>query len=276
MSALRLPTDHRNSVLAWRVEYDDQGRVSAKFDPAGQRTSFEYREEDGLVRHLAKTPPEGSGTRWDFDASGRSVQMTDRWGATSYTYDSKGRLRSVQRADCPAIVYDDDPANARTTISVGNHYRLELDYDFLGRLVKRTLQVLDPTTGRASTFPIRYEYRSSDGMVVRTLPNGIRTRWTYDPGGRLREILHIDAASLVLAEFTFDFGPKGRITSIHERSQRGKLLERFAYDHAGRLTQAARSDGRIYGYAYDALGNRLTATALTGKSQVADFDWAGR
>jgi YD repeat-containing protein len=264
------------AALSWKVEYDDQGRVAAEINPAGCRTVYEYHETDGVVRSVVTTPPEGSQERWDFDASGRLSRMIDAAGSTSYDYDSKGRLQKVQRTDSPAVSYRYDPFGRRIGLSIGDFYSLDDSYDFLGRLERRTVKVLDPTSGRETELPICFEYRTGDGMILRTLPNGIRTRWTFNPIGELQEIVHIDANDFVLAELTYAHDQKRRITSIKEHSRRGELTERYTYNKVGRLTQAVRSDGRLHRYAYDSVGNRLAATASDRSPQAAEFDWAGR
>jgi RHS repeat-associated protein len=49
----------------------------------------------------------------------------------------------------------------------------------------------------------------------------------------------------------------------------------YTYDHLGRLTDAAYSDGTSYHYEYDAVGNRLSATAPSGLTLYA-YDSANR
>jgi RHS repeat-associated protein len=268
--------DIQDAALSWKVEYDDQGRTAAEIDPSGSRTEFEYHETDGVVRRLKKKPQEGPQVQWEFNVSGRLSRMTDGEGSTSYDYDIKGRLQQVHRTDLPAIAYHYDRFGRTTKISVGDFCSVEYGYDFLGRLEDRTVKALNPRTGRETEFPVGYEYRAGEGVVIRTLPNGIRTRWTYNPIGKLQEILHVNAQNFVLLELTYTHGPQGLITGIKERSRRGELTERYTYDKMGRLTQTARSDGRLHGYSYDSVGNRLIATTSNRLPQASEFDWAGR
>ena len=259
--------------LSWRVEYDDQGRIARRIDPAGRVIKYTYAPASGgPVQSTTATPYEGSPVTWQFDENGKLSSMKDGEGEVTYQYDNHGRIIVVVRKGEPAVQYSYDTAGRLSELKVGDFYRIDRTYDFLGRIA-----AIDTPAGRIS-----YEYLAGQGMVVRSLPNGIKTIYKYKPNGELEEITHEffknpkDNSYSILAQYSYDYGPAGRIVAIRERSAQGDITKRYAYDTMGRLIKATGPGGREYSYTYDSVGNRTNATASGQPDQVISFDWAGR
>jgi YD repeat-containing protein len=123
---------------------------------------------------------------------------------------------------------------------------------------------------------ITYAYLTGQGLLIRALPNKVQTIWEFEPNGQLRQITHVNAKRVILAEYTYEYRPDGLIAAIGERSSRGAFTTRYAYDKVGRLIRVTDLQGNEYIYEYGQLGNRLQATLPDTSPQVYAYDWAGR
>jgi len=259
--------------LVWRIAYDEAGRLSHSVDPAGRVTKYSYtKRPDGALESAVRTPPEGAPVEWRFDAAGRLASMSDGAGAVAYRYNKRGQLAAVARKGEPELRTSYDVAGRLTELRVGGFYRVAWTYDYLGRV-----EQIDTPAGVVS-----YEYETGRNRVTRSLPNGIKTFWKRRPNGELVQITHglfkkPNAAQYsVLAEYTYELGPDGRITAVQDRSARATAVWRYAYDAMGRLVHAAGPGGQEYRYVYDRVGNRLKATCSGRPDQTCSYDWAGR
>lgn len=275
MAVLLAGTAHAagGAGLSWKLQYDAGGRVSRSLDPAGRATLYTYEPPTGgPLKSLTQTPPEGAPVTWRFDDAGRPVSMADGAGDVVYRYDVSGQLLSVARAGAPEIRYAYDTDGRVTDLRVGTFYHIAYTYDFLGRIAK-----VETPAG-----PVTYDYQTGLNTVVRALPNGIRTYWKRKPNGQLEQITHGFFSNpnsrrySILAEYTYEHGPDGRISAIRENSGREGAVRSFSYDTMGRLVHATGAGGQEYGYTYDLVGNRIKATATGRPDQNCAYDWAGR
>jgi RHS repeat-associated protein len=267
------PELHVTDAIAWRVQYDEQGRLVKSLDPAGRATTFAYAPADGsTLRSVTATPPEGPAVKWSFDGADRLASMTDGEGEVVYRYDHQGRLTAVERRGASAIRYAYDTVGRVVEVTVGDDYRLAWTYDFLGRVAR-----LDTPAG-----PVGYDYQTGANTVCRSLPNGVTTYWKRQANGELEEITHRFSAKpddhhyTDLARYSYDHGPDGRIATITEQSGQSEVTRRYSYGVMGRLTAVDGSDGHRYGYRYDEVGNRTQATETGVLDQICAYDWAGR
>jgi RHS repeat-associated protein len=106
-------------------------------------------------------------------------------------------------------------------------------------------------------------------------PNGVKTAFTYDSVNHLQSDTITNAASTVLASYTYTLSATGNRTGVTEAS--GRAIT-WGYDSLYRLTGetitgSASANGAI-GYTYDAVGNRLSRTSsVTGiAASTATYD----
>lgn len=253
--------------LRWKIVRDDAGRVAKLLDPAGRVTSFSY-ETDGLgrvvkIRKASEGRPE---TALEFDRFGRRSAMTDGLGSVRYEHDGLGRLTAVHRGGAPTLAYSYDALNRLTRVSLGARLSVRYNYDFLGRV-----ESIETPVGK-----IAYEYWPSEGVIDRTLPNGIRTRWRYHVDGVLESITHADASGKVLARFTCEYRPDGLTSHVREWSPRGEKTIRYEYDTVRRLVAVDDSELGKTTYEYGRLGNRKVVRAPGTGEVASEHDWAGR
>ena len=152
-------------------------------------------------------------------------------------------------------VYRYDPVAREMTCDFGgatNVYR----YDADGKL----LAVSIPGEGWAT-----YSYNALGQNDAVTLPGGTRRTLAYDAFGRLA------------SQSAFDGGGNALLAQAYQRSLTGRLetkatdagVWKYGYDLTDQVTNAvlsaSASDG-AWGYAYDAMGNRKTASELSASS----------
>jgi len=253
--------------LSWRIEYDDANRVVRKIDPAGQRTLIVYEEDKhGNLQRVTKTPSKGKSVVLQLDVRGRPVKMSDDGGSVDYGYDDFGRLKQVQRRGGPAVSCGYDTQDRVTQLQVADFYRVDYSYDFLGRV----------ESVKTPAGAILFEYQTGQGSLVRTLPNGVKTIWEYEPNGQLRRLVHVGAGEKILAEYTYQYRPDGLIDAILERSSGGALVTKYQYDLVGSLVLVKGSSGEEYSCEYDQLGNKAKSTQTGKPPRVCEFDAVGR
>jgi len=254
--------------LNWRFEYDGVGRPSRLVDPGGKETSFAYETFPGkpeLIQRVIRKFKNGQ-VAYEFDREGRRILMRDRAGVVRYSYDDLGRLRGVERLNGYRIDYRYDSFGRLKSCSLGPGNEVRYDYDFLGRIAAM----------HTPAGAVKYDYQTGQGKVIRTLPNGIRTIWDYEPNGELTALTHIDSQGFIVARFSYEYRPDGLVEEIAELSPLGENKVRYGYDQVQRLTSMADSQGRRWRAEYDPFGNRLKLHADDGPAVVYQYDWAGR
>lgn len=268
-----LNSNFSGQSLVWQVEYDSLGRIAKSIDPAGRPTNFKYSPlTKGQAQSITANPPEGRDITWQFDQDGLLASMMDGEGKVNYRYDKRKRLTAIERMGTPAISYGYDDAGRISELRVGDFYHIARTYDFLGRLSSINTPV----------GTIRYEYRPAEGLVIRSLPNGIKTFYRREGSGELKEITHgyfaepNSSSYSVLASYSYEHRPDGKIRAISEKSAQGSFERRFDYDSMGRLIHATGAGGQKYTYEYDTFSNRVQASAEGEQpEQVCSYDWAG-
>ncbi|MCG8343901.1 MAG: hypothetical protein MI685_01920 [Chlorobiales bacterium] len=259
--------------LVWRVEYDSLGRIATSIDPAGRPTSFSYSHlKNGQAQSISINSPDGNDLSLKYNKDGLLLEMTDSQGKVGYRYDKRGWLTMIGRKGSPTIEYDYDEAGRISEMRIGDFYTITKAYDFLGRL----------SSIKTPAGTIRYEYRPGEGLVIRSLPNGIKTFYGREGNGELKEITHGYFAEpnsnsySVLASYSYEQGPDGKIKAISEKSAQGSFERRFDYDVMGRLVHATGAGGQKYNYEYDTFSNRVRASTEGESGQKCTYDWAGR
>lgn len=252
--------------ISWQRKFDGQDRLTELTDPAGKKTLFSYSEDLSGATRVTTTNADGSIVAFEYDDRGLITAIEDAHGNINYRYDAIGRLLQVQRAGEPAIRYRYDSEGRIASQSIGDFYNIDYQYDFMGRLSS-----LNTPAGI-----INYEYQLGQGLVIRDLPNGIKTIWEFGVNGQLQTVTHVDRQNLVIAEFRYQYRPDGLIDAIAEKTRNNETVTFYKYDTVGRLTHVSDKSGNRYQYEYDLLGNRVRATSFDGKNQINEYDWAGR
>lgn len=226
-------------------DYDKAGNMVCITDGRGKTTRIAY---DRMNRETLRRERDGGITRRFHDRNGRLVKVirpneydrAQELGAgMQYTYDDRGNLLSVTRADgslAEQTVYDADGRPVRVTdgTGAGEHYT----YDFGGRRTGVR------TNGGAGQ---QYEYDAAGNVTAVT--DGVSNRTVYVPDrwGRTTEVRMADGSR-----------------------------EYYAYDYAGNITRSTDGEGNTTVYEYNAAGQLSAVTDPADKRETYAYDAMGR
>jgi RHS repeat-associated protein len=268
-STLLLPTANQTPALREEMDYDSDGRLTAKRKI--DRASYETRT-----------------WTYTYDSQGLLTEedgpRSDVYDTISYTYDTNGDLLSVTNAlSQTTTVISRDGIGRVTQIQDPNGVTTGYTYDLRGRLLTST------TAGATTTLA----YTPTGLVSTVTTPAGTVLFYTYDAAHRLTKItdgagnyttFNLDSSGEVTAKKVYDSGNVLRRTQSFVYNTLGQLQQivgaqsqatTLSYDNAGSVTSEQDALGRITSYAYDAL-DRVTQTtdALQGYT-TQGYDPAG-
>ena len=122
---------------------------------------------------------------------------------------------------------------------------------------------------------IVFLYFPDQNQVVRQLPNGIKSTYTYTPDGHIQSIRHSDVNGKLLAKYEYSYNVAGKVTQVNEESQTGTKVTEYDWDSRGYLQKIRLPDGNSYSYTYDLMGNRSSQINASGEIKYS-YDGYGR
>lgn len=242
--------------------YDARGRTASHSWPAhgsfpARTLTYSYAVGGNPLVNQVSDTTTGKTVSATVDLLGRTVSYTDMWGATTTsTFDQPGRLTSTV-GPLGTTTFNFDPATGRATTTV-----------------------LNGTTLATPT------YNTSTGRLSQVAyGNGAGTAWSYDAQGRPSGLSITDLSGATGETRTHSLG--GRLVDQQVFKQGSGLVDanpagaNFAYDGAGRLTEARLPDSTFaYGYGTapgctasgaGANTNRTTLTVTGAGAGVTDY-----
>ncbi|KVP20460.1 hypothetical protein WJ86_24055 [Burkholderia multivorans] len=202
---------------AWRAEYDPQGRLLSTQDPLGRENRYEY--PPGLTAlPTAHIDARGGRKMLEWNRLGELVGYTDCSGKTTRAFfDAFGLPLARENALGQRISYDVRPTGEPRRIIYPDGSSETFEYDAAGLVVKHV-----GLGGR-----IQQSLRNARGQLVEAIdPAGRRTRFRYDPEGRLRELQQGHA------HYAFTYSAGGRLAT---ETRPDGVERRFGYGEAGEL-----------------------------------------
>ncbi|MCE2029737.1 RHS repeat-associated core domain-containing protein [Sessilibacter corallicola] len=274
----------------WQQEYTEAGLLKRQTDPEGNTIEYQYNAQglpiqitragsDGVNvsqmltwdergQLIEEIKPDGQSTQYRYDNFGNITEVSTPLGINQYRYDGNGNVtlaidptggvtRFTYNANDQLVRYTD--VGGRTT---------EYFYEGLAQVTKKVLP-----NGQA----VHYEYDQERNLTGLINENGERYTLEYDLNERLvREIgfdgreqrYQYDKAGFLVAHI--DGSPSNshqaeQVTTRFTRDVLGRLNEKhspdgdistFAYDNAGRLTQA-NNQSQTLSFHYDSLGRLI-------------------
>lgn len=253
--------------MAWSWEQDNSGAITRVVGPGGVAVDIETRTQEAgdEIAVTQKLRYSDDVRMFGFDAVGRLRQAENASGKMVFKIDALGQPVEVLNSDRPALSYDWDVHGRLRTFEVAAQAWFSYRYDYLGRIAR-----VDTPVGQ-----ITYAYHRASGTVTRELPNGIKTRRTYDEEGLLTEIVHVDTNNSVIARFRYRYRPDGLIGEIEEFTRaKGEQTCGLGYDIMERLTKVDCSPGEALAFAYDETSN-LIGKRLTNDAPVRSASGTG-
>ena len=253
----------KNALGAFSIEYDQFGRRSAMNYPNGTKTTYTYDKLNRLleIRATDKDGKDVTRFRYAYDVCGNRTQMIEGEDkVTKYEYDAKGQLVKVTQGE-KVTQYEYDSVGNRTSVTVnGTKEVCETGKD--NRLLK---------DGKAT-----FAYDADGNMVSRTVADGKTYHYTYDAANRLTEAAGPDGnvvygyapngarvsrteAGQPASRFVFDQADE--IASIQD----GKPIWTATYDGGVDKPLAIRNGNNTGYYHRDGLGSTARLTDQAGK-----------
>jgi len=247
--------DPRGNLTAY--EYDALGRRWKMSNPLGKLWLLALTDVNGTTRTTQTYPGLGTGgvytftrdtnrrgslltvvsdapgatpdLKFAYDLAGNRTRMSEYCGSgfttlcrdTFYHFDTARRLTQVELdkdgsgpiGETFTHQYDVSGLRTKLTMTYPGDREILYTYDPKGRMV--TLTDYDNQT---STFA----YDAVNRHILTNRPNGILTRYRYDPAGRLRDLEHGQQhdASRLLRAYRYTVDARGNRTQVKEVSQR--------------------------------------------------------
>lgn len=252
--------------LEEHYEFDNNGRLISKTTPDGSEIKYKYNE-NGLPIEI--NSPKGN-VEYSYDENGNRVSMVDDNGKTTYEYDAFDRLTEVVYNYSPErkVNYEYDPFNRITSIKISddnNNYEVKYEHNIIGNIIS-----VDNGSCR-----ITYDYNPDKGEIVRHLPNGVSSIFTYSSFNNITSIKHVNANYNLIASYSYEYNPAGKITTVTEEVQEGRKETKYEWDSQGYLIALHLPNNETISYEYDAMGNRLSMTDSEG-TITYEYDNFGR
>ncbi|WP_386190485.1 RHS repeat-associated core domain-containing protein [Streptosporangium jomthongense] len=243
--------------------YDPAGRLGAKVDAMGRKTSYTYFTDNRLSQVTADDVRlNGSTTPVDvvledntYDAAGNLTKKITGGGKTTVetVYDAAGRTTSTTL----------DPASLKR--------KTAFTYDAAGNVTNKTFT----GAGTTRTESTDYVYNTLNQVTRQTVENGtddLETTWAYDDRGLLtsRTDPRGNASGATAADFTttmrYDIAgqlvetkaPQVAIEKNGAAAVNGRPTTVSGYNTAGEVTHSVDAEGRAITSAFDKAG-RLTS-----------------
>lgn len=264
----------------YRFERDAQGRTTARIDPIGRRTEYEYDEFGQLVKttQLAGTL---QATPWQaaYTTDGQLTSMTDPLNRSTLLEYTNGCLTRAT-----------NPLGKSTTFTCTSTGLTESVTDALSNTavsyyLGADLIALSNPLG----WDVRFRHDALGRQVATQGPDGQLSRTEYDAMGRVNKIVSPDGGTTELA-----YDANGNTTDVllphqagitYEYDSRDRLVKRtdslgqsevWTYDRMSRALTYTDRRGLTTHYTYDKLGRQETITYQDGTSVTSHYDGGGR
>lgn len=270
-----------------RYGYDDTGRVTEQFNPAGLSYTYQYEKncititdslnrrevlhtegEGGLKRVVKKELADGSITRSKFDYMGRLQAQTDAAGRkTEYSPNVvTGLVTRITTPDGRKSEFYYNNQNQLTSASGSDGLEIRRKYDEYGRLTQETARNGDVTrysydnphcelpsvTEDATGSRKQMTWSRYGQLLTFTDCSGYETHYEYDRFGQMTAVHHEEGASLYR-----NYDNRGQLISVKDTQGRET---RYEYNAAGDLTVIVTPDGNRSETQYDAWGKAISTT----------------
>jgi RHS repeat-associated protein len=283
LQTITYPSPASNPLGTEQFTWDALNRLASTTDGKSQQTTYSYDGTD--INHsmdrLKQVSFAGSHTlTYSYDADGKlTSQVESPGGATSYTYDDLGRMKTETKPGGTTITYSYD-ANSNLASITENSQTTSYTYDQINRLTGIT----EPGSGGNSnctdtSITICISYPDEFHSTV-TYPGNAQAQSSYDNAGRLVSIVNKNGAGTTVASYTYTHTYTDGSGATQDGSLRQSVTtlsgtSYYCYDPTGRLASAGATTGSCatsapwgnssapYQYAYDPNGN-MTSKTING------------
>lgn len=105
-------------------------------------------------------------------------------------------------------------------------------------------------------FP--YTYDDAKRQVIRQLPNGVHSTFTFGNFGELKSLLHADRQQKLLREYRYYYGADRQVQKIVQRTPEHLDITTYAWHASGRIEEIRLPDGTTIRYQYNEQGRCIS------------------
>ncbi len=257
--------------------YDDLNRVTQVVDGDGNTRDFTYNYNNALLSQTNEhgetetlgydgngnlatlTDPLGNITTLTYDGNDRIASATDALGTTTYEYDERGRLTSVNQPTDEQAVMGWSDAGYPVSLTDGAGFTSTFAYDERGIL-----------SGITNPMGHTWNLQTDDmgSITAVTTPLGNLTNYTHDSTGQLTNI-----TNPLGEQVNFEYSDVGELTAV--RLPAG-LEVSYVRDAEGSLSQITDPNGENWSRQHNTLGRIETATDPLDRTTTHTYDSRGR
>jgi RHS repeat-associated protein len=269
------------SGASWIRHYDPQGRLVKQIDPLGRPTTYYYQgsqlsgvqdaadsftaiQYDQSYNLTRLRLPNGGEIKWRYDLWGRITSVTDPKNQVQQRYhDLLDQLYRIEEADGQVreltydaegnVLRDKDAAGRVTQYQYESLRQIKRRIDPLGHILEYQYDTERNLIGLINEKQEQYQlkYDENEQLIEEIGFDGRIQHYEYNAIGHL--LRHIDSSRFT--EFKRD--PLGRLVEKKATDGETTVVNHYAYDALGRLTEA-KNDARAVKFEYDAVGNLVS------------------
>jgi RHS repeat-associated protein len=265
-------TDPLNNI--WAYAYDGEGNRLTRTDANGALTNYAYYPDNQLAQidYADKTS-----VRYAYDPNNNRIAMQDSLGNTAWSYDPLNRVTQVKDSLNRSLKYAYDAAGNRIRMTYPDNNQVQYAYSGNNWLKTATNPGKPKDDKTLEKYVISYNRDKVGNILKITNPNFTVTEMAYDKVYRTLTLANkqIVGAQETNSAFAYTYNEVGHVTqTIETYGWRNPpvVTETYNYDGLHRLigvvADSIKNNGEkeIASYEYDAVGNRMKWTSLTGLS----------
>ncbi len=289
-ASLVRPTGANPSFVIEDTAYDASGRITARIDGRGVRSTRMYDSQGRLatITEAAGTA-DAATTAFAYDAQGNQISVTDARGAvTAMRFTGRNLLASQTEASGTAIAATTAYAYSPTSkVLTSTDPLLRTTVNTYGVCCDRLVAIQDPLG-----FVTRFAYDFVGNRTMVTDANNLTTVTAYDgrnrpvsvtnAAGEMTQMAYFDNASALTATAGLDLGAGADGSAAITTNPKGESSTEI-YDGLGRVVRRVDGLGHATTFGYDVLVTdggvslmAMTTTDAVGATTTGLFDGAGR
>ncbi|MBI9050026.1 MAG: hypothetical protein JEZ00_11440, partial [Anaerolineaceae bacterium] len=240
----------------WDYVYDLAGNLTSKTDGNGVVTGFVYDDGGNL---LTIDYPDGEAdVSFTYNNAGQRVTMTDGIGTTTWTYDERSRLVSVNDAYGSELTYTYNEDGQRTGLEYADGKQVAYTYDNDNHLAE---------VASWDSQDTEYDYDALGQLTSMLRPNGVESSFVYDDLGRLTELDHSNDLTS-LANYTYTYDAVGNIIHAEENVMGGGASGPTVLIMVMDTTGEALAEKTVYAYNGETYSNYSKVTDELGQVSI--------
>ncbi len=255
-----------------RFRYDKMHRlIWQRDDTLRGEEHLAYDANGNRILHI---DPKGGQTLWQYDDLNRVIRVQDpliQATEIAYRYSDTLPFRSVSTPNSDTVV---DRHRVRR---VQTHRGLtqESYFDVRGLVVETMAYetAKGPDSIEAPARRVRLEYDGLGRLIRRTDPDGNQTHQSYDDSGNVILIVRTDAQDNIVSHTAYEYDLRNQVTKQIDALGHETV---FTYDGEGRIVTVTNAQNVTTSYDYDALGNVIAITDGHGNQTTLEYDDGSR